>query len=107
WFDTRVLDEPFVGLPGRTLQWAFDKGLIFGEPASQLSMVSSGAASVVGQSNDALIALALDELSAALPRVRAARLVRGAVVREPRATFSFAPGLPPRPPTDTPLLGFF
>jgi squalene-associated FAD-dependent desaturase len=107
WFDARVLDEPFVGLPGRTMQWVFDKGLIFGEPASHLSTVSSGAASIVGQSNDALIALALDELSAALPRVRSARLVRATVVREPRATFSLAPGQPQRPPSETPIRGFF
>ena len=30
WFDRPILDEPFVGLPGRTMQWVFDKGLIMG-----------------------------------------------------------------------------
>ena len=31
WFDRPVLDEPFVGLPGRAMQWVFDKRLVFGD----------------------------------------------------------------------------
>ena len=46
WFDRPVLDEPFVGLPGRAMQWVFDKRAVFGESASHLSLVSSGAAAV-------------------------------------------------------------
>ena len=43
-----VLDEPFVGLPGRAMQWVFDKRLVFGdERARTLSLVSSGAAAIV------------------------------------------------------------
>ena len=34
WFDRQILDEPFVGLPGRAMQWVFDKGLIFGSRAA-------------------------------------------------------------------------
>ena len=30
WFDRPVLDEPFVGLPGRAMQWVFDKRAVFG-----------------------------------------------------------------------------
>jgi hypothetical protein len=45
WFNRRVLDEPFIGLPGREMQWVFDKPLVLGdEAASHLSLVSSGAA---------------------------------------------------------------
>ena len=43
WYDRTVTDTAFVGLPGRTFQWVFDKGRIFGETASHLSLVSSGA----------------------------------------------------------------
>ena len=57
--------------------------------------------------NDALIATAHAELLDALPAVRSARLLRATVVREPRATFSLAPGQPPRPKTATPVKGFF
>jgi hydroxysqualene dehydroxylase len=107
WFDRPVMDEPFVGLPGRVMQWVFDKRDVFGHGASHLSLVSSGAADIVSKSNDELIAIAHDELIASMPAVHTANLLRAMVVREPRATFSLAPGQPPRPGTATPLEGFF
>jgi zeta-carotene desaturase len=106
WFDRRVLDEPFVGLPGRVMQWVFDKRTVFGGNASHLSLVSSGAAEIVRKNNDELIAIACDELIASLPAVRDAHLLRATVIREPRATFSLAPGQPRRPTSSTPLAGF-
>ena len=108
WFDRIVMPngEPFIGLPGRTMQWVFDKRAVFSDPASHLALVSSGAGGVVERSNTELIATAHEELLDALPAVRAARLVRATVVREPRATFSLAPGQPARPSTETALAGF-
>jgi hydroxysqualene dehydroxylase len=67
--------------------------------------VSSGAESVVRCDNRQLIELAMRELRGALPAARQAVLRRGVVVRERRATFSVAPGQPPRPSTDTPVPG--
>jgi hydroxysqualene dehydroxylase len=105
WFDRGVLPAPFVGLPGRTFQWVFDKRQVFGDSASHLSFVSSGAAAVVAQSNEALAARARDELVTAMPAARSARLLRSLVVRERRATFSLAPGQPARPGALTPVNG--
>jgi hydroxysqualene dehydroxylase len=107
WLDRRIVDEPFIGLPGRAMQWVFDKGLIFGAGANggPLSLVSSGAASILARTNDELVTMAFDELAAALPHARSARLVRASVVREPRATFSLAPGQPERPRTETGVRG--
>lgn len=107
WLDRAVMDEAFVGLPGRTLQWVFDKRVAFGDEASHLSLVSSGAASSLARSNPELIALALGELTDALPRAAAARCLRATVVREPRATFSLAPGQPTRPDTRTTIRGLY
>jgi zeta-carotene desaturase len=107
WFDRPVTSSTFVGLPGRAMQWVFDKRALFGESASHLSLVSSGASAIVDCSNHELIDLALDELKAALPPVREAALSRAVVVREKRATFSVAPGQPRRPTTRTPLPGLF
>ena len=107
WLDRRVLDEPFVGLPGRVMQWVFDKGAIFGEAASHVSTVTSGASSILERSNDDLVAVAIDELAAALPAARDARVLRASVVREPHATFSLAPGQPARPRAETALRGFY
>lgn len=101
WFDRGVLRAPFIGLPGRVFQWVFDKRQVFGDSASHLSCVSSGADSVVAKSNEQLAALAHDELVTALPDARGARLLRSLVVRERRATFSLAPGQPARPDTET------
>jgi hypothetical protein len=107
WFDRSVLDEPFVGLPGRAMQWVFDKRAAFGGAASHLSLVSSGADRLVNMPNDQLIAAAHTELLAALPGVRAARVLRSTVVRERQATFSLAPGQPARPATATGVRGLF
>jgi squalene-associated FAD-dependent desaturase len=107
WFDRPIIDEPFLGLPGRAMQWMFDKQAVFGGESSHLSLVSSGADSQVNLPNDQLVAIAYDELLEALPVVRSARLLRSTVVRERHATFSLAPGQPPRPPTVTGIRGFY
>ena len=105
WFDRVVTDHLIVGLPGRTMQWVFDKRAAFGEGASHLSLVSSGAEAVVARGNRELIDLAIAELSQALPVVRSASLLRGVVVREKKASFSVAPGQPRRPSTTTGVPG--
>ncbi len=107
WFDRPVLDQPFVGLPGRAMQWVFDKRTVFGDSTSHLSLVSSGAAALSEQTNAALIALAHDELRQALPSAASAGLMRATVVREPRATFSLAVGQPARPDVRTDVRGLF
>ena len=107
WFDRVVMERMLVGLPGRTMQWVFDKRTVFGEQASHLSLVSSGAEDVVSRTNQELIELAVGDVRDALPAVRSAALLRGVVVREKRATFSVAPGQPPRPSTQTGVSGLF
>jgi squalene-associated FAD-dependent desaturase len=107
WFDRAVTDAPFVGLPGRAMQWVFDKRAVFGGAASHLSLVSSGADDILRMANDDLVALALEEVRDALRSATEARLLRATVVREPRATFSLAPGQPPRPETTTAVAGLW
>lgn len=97
WLDRALLDVPFLGLPGRTMQWVFDKRIAFGEDTSHLLLVSSGASGIFQRTNDELIALALDEIMEALPDARSAQVTRATVVREKRATFSLAPAQPARP----------
>lgn len=107
WYDRPVTDTTFVGLPGRTFQWVFDKGRIFGSDASHLSLVCSGADAVVALDNQSLCDIAAREVAEALPAARGARVVRATAVREKRATFSLAPGQPPRPKAETPIRGLF
>jgi hydroxysqualene dehydroxylase len=106
WFDRGGLAEPFIGLPGRTFQWVFDKALMFNRGRAYVSLVSSGADSVLSRTNDELVAVAQDELMNAVSDLREATLTRASVVREPRATFSLAPGQPARPSTRTGMRRF-
>jgi uncharacterized protein with NAD-binding domain and iron-sulfur cluster len=99
------MHEPLVGLPGRHFQWVFDRRAIVGGAASHLSLISSGAESIVARTNDELTTLALAEVRAALPRARAAQLKKSVAVREKRSTFSLAPDAPPRPATMTAIEG--
>ena len=105
WFDRPVMHEPLIGLPGRAFQWVFDRRAIVGGTGSHLSMISSGAETIVSMSNDALIALALADVRAALPAARTAFVRKGLAVREKRSTFSLAPDAPPRPQTETAING--
>lgn len=115
WYDRRVMDEVFVGLPGRKMQWVFDKRIAFGPSTgsglrgdtSHLSLVSSGATALTALSNDELTELAAAEVREALPAARSARLVRATAVREKQATFSLAPGQPSRPGTPTSVAGLW
>jgi hydroxysqualene dehydroxylase len=105
WYDRQVMQDAFVGLPGRTSQWVFEKRVAFGEEASHLSIVSSAADAIATTPAEVLVRLAAGEIAQALPRARDARLIRGTVIREKRATFSLAPGQPRRPETATPVAG--
>jgi hydroxysqualene dehydroxylase len=99
------MEEPFVGLEGRTIQWIFDKRRVFGERSSHLSLVVSAAETVAPLSRDELIAIAEREVAAAVPGARGARLLRATVVRERQATFSLHAAEPARPPNETPIPG--
>jgi hypothetical protein len=83
WFDRPIVDRLLVGLPGRRFQWVFDKGAIFENGASHLSMVSSGASALAAESNEALVHCALTELREAVPAARTATLRRASAVRGP------------------------
>jgi squalene-associated FAD-dependent desaturase len=105
WYDRVVMDEPFVGLTGRTVQWVFDKRRIFGEASSHLSLVVSAAEAVAPLTRDELVAIAVRDVAGALPAARQATLVGVSVVREKQATFSLSPGQPDRPPNRTGVRG--
>ena len=107
WFDGPVMDQPFIGLVGGPMHWVFDKSAIFGSAVGHLSIVASGARDLAAMDNASVTRAALAHLSSVLPAAASRRLTRSVVVREHRATFSLAPGAPPRPPAVTPVPGFF
>ena len=96
WMERAALPAPYVGLPGRTFHWIFDKRGVFDEAATHLTLVASGADHVLRQTNEELGALALEEATDAFPELARARVQHVRVVREPNATFSLAAGEPAR-----------
>jgi squalene-associated FAD-dependent desaturase len=110
WYDRPILTAPvdrFVGLVGSPWHWVFDKSAIFGGASGHVSVVSSGAIELLTQDNAALTTLARRELARLLPAAATARCLRSVVIREPRASFSVAPGGPARPSPVTEVPGFF
>ncbi len=75
WYDRPVMDEAFIGLPGRAMQWVFDKRIAFSRPTSHLSLVASGAEAIVGERTDELITRAAGEVEEALGLARRARFL--------------------------------
>jgi monoamine oxidase len=110
WFDQPVHDvlgAPFVGLTDGPMHWIFDKSRIASGRAAHLAVVASGADDIASLGNAEIANLAITQMTRALPEMRERRLRHSVVVREPRATFSLAPGEPARPATRTPLRGFY
>jgi zeta-carotene desaturase len=107
WLDRAVMAVPFVGLPGRPWQWIFDVGRHWRGRSSHLSLVASAADELAGRDNDTLVEQALATVRDVLPAAREASVRKAIGVRERRATFSLAPGVPPRPGHDTPWPNVF
>ncbi len=100
WFDRAITALDFVALRGATIQWLFNKGHLLapGESPSlnaeirgYVSLVISGAHSIIGRSKGDLLGTALDDLGRLLPPARKARLLRSLVIKERLATFSPSP----------------
>src|SRR5690606_12482326 len=78
-----------------------------GESSSHVSVITSAAAGLASENDEAVIRMITADLAAALPAARAANVTRATVIREKQATFSVRPGSPPRPEEATPLPRFF
>ncbi len=103
WFDRSVTQLPHATLLDRTIQWMFNK-----EGGRYLQLVVSASRSLVNMPRNAVIELAIEELSEFFPLVKQAKLEKAHVVKEVRATFSATPGLESkRPQSATPIEGLF
>jgi zeta-carotene desaturase len=113
WFDREVTDLDHAVLLDTTIQWMYNKTRLqpqrrSEEAGSYLELVVSASKTLVPMSRQEIIDLALRELAEFFPVVRQAKLVKAAVVKEVRATFSVTPGLDAyRPGPVTPWPGIF
>ncbi len=87
WLDREITALPQAALLDRTIQWMFRKS------ARHYHLVVSASRSLLPLGRQEIIDLAIRELGEFFPVAREARLERGHVIKEPRATYSPAPGV--------------
>jgi len=96
WLDRPITDALFVGFVGTRVQWLFNKPAILrraGIKANYLALILSAAHDFIGQSNETLVHMALEDLRACFPAMKEARLIRSQVIREKDATVSLTVGM--------------
>ena len=121
WFDRQVTDLPHAVLLDRTIQWMFHKSSFQlpvasfqTVPANQptgngqlatgnsyIELVVSSSRSLVEQSRQEILDLALRELAEFFPEVRQAKLLKSTVIKEVNATYSPLPGADSHRPAQT------
>jgi len=117
WFDRAVTDLDHAVLLDTTIQWMFNKSrlqpahrspAVGGSAGSYLELVVSASRSLVPMQRQQIIDLALQELAQFFPSVSQAKLLKAAVVKEVRATYSVRPLLDQiRPSSASPWPGIF
>jgi zeta-carotene desaturase len=105
WYDREVTGLDHAVLLDTRIQWLFAKSRIRGwDPSrgSYLELVISASWPEIAISREQILASALREAELFFPAMRQARLLKSAVLKEARATFSVTPGLDAfRPPQTT------
>ena len=111
WYDREVTDLDHAVLLDTRIQWMFHKSRIRRWPAEQgsyLELVISASWPEIEMSREEVLASALREVELFFPRIREAKLMKSAVLKEARATFSVTPGLDQyRPQQRTGLPGLY
>jgi zeta-carotene desaturase len=101
WFDRPVLRESHAALVEAPLQWLFRKG----NAPSAVHGVISAARDWVGVPKEEALAAFERQIRATFPLAKDARLTRGVIVVEKRATFSPGPGVDRFRPAQAPPAG--
>jgi squalene-associated FAD-dependent desaturase len=111
WFDREITELDHAILLDTTIQWIFNKSRLQkrrNEPGSYVELVVSASRSLVGMARQEIIDLAVRELAEFFPLVGQAKLLKAAVVKEVRATYSIRPRLDLlRPSSISPWPGVF
>jgi len=110
WLDRVVVDRPMVGLRDSEMEWAFDKGRIFGRAGApqHLAFIVSAAWRSAPRPNAELVAAAEGALRRYFPAMKDATVTRSLVLREAEATFASDPEAEAlRPTTRTPIQGLY
>lgn len=112
WFDREITELTHAALLDTTIQWMYNKSKLHAssqkEQGSYLELVISASKTLVPMQRQQIIDLAMRELASFFPAVHAATLVKAAVTKEVRATYSIRPLLDRvRPATRSPWPGVY
>ncbi len=117
WFDREITDLDQAALLDTRIQWLFNKTRIrktssgshhsHGEGNQYLELTISASFAELQQSREQILSAALGELGRFFPKVRQAHVLKSAVLKEARATFSVTPGLERFRPLADPGSGLF
>lgn len=109
WFERDFMDQPFVGLVGRKIQWLFNRRRIAHSDRDDgyITAVVSAAYDLVGAGNDEIVRLTMKDVRSVFGQSIGEPL-RSLVIREKKATISLTPRtLPFRPGTKTAIQNLF
>lgn len=111
WYDRQITDLHHAWLLDTTIQWFFHKSKIRGygaEQGSYVELVIAGSRDDLPKSRTEILSSALAELARFFPEAGRAKLLKSAILKEARATFSVTPGLDvTRPANSTGIPGLF
>ncbi len=97
WFDREITELPHAVLLDTTIQWMYQREKLQPKPrlnqGSHIELVISVARQLVSMTQAEILELAVRELALFFPRASEAKLLKGVVTKEVRATFSVPPGL--------------
>jgi squalene-associated FAD-dependent desaturase len=112
WFDREFTGLTHAALLDATIHWMYNKSKL--QPAhrngegSYVELVVSASKSLVSMQRQQIIDLAMQELASFFPAVREAKLLKAAVTKEVRATYSIRPLLDRiRPGSTSPWPGIY
>lgn len=112
WFDREITDLTHAALLDTTIQWLYNKSKIAAARSesggSQVELVISASKSLVPMQRQEVLDLATREMALFFPAVKDAKLLKAAVTKEVRATYSIRPGLDRiRPSAQSPWPGIY
>ena len=111
WFDTECMEQEFVGVVGKSIQWIFNRRKIIqgNKPAGgYISCVISGAYDFIEFSKEKLVEIALNDIQSMYPESKKSKLIHSVVIKEKRATLSNTGTMNSfRPDARTPVGNFY
>ncbi len=112
WFDREITELTHAALLDTTIQWMYHKSKLQAShrngQGSYIELVVSASKWWVAHPRQEIIDLAMRELQLFFPAVKEAALLKAAVTKEVRATYSIRPGLDSiRPQAESPWPGIF